>query len=148
VLWVALRILLNSSWFLGWLRGTLGLAFLGAAGVVGMIAYDLMSYSPLPTEQPLVTVSFQAEGAQRFRVELSQNAESRSVVLDGDLWRLDVRLFQLRGLAKLIGLESGYRLERLTGRFKDPEQQQDLAYRTQVKLERSAYGIDLWQWLY
>lgn len=33
VLWVALRVLVNSSWFLGWLRGTCGLAFWpGGAG--------------------------------------------------------------------------------------------------------------------
>jgi hypothetical protein len=148
VLWVALRILFNSSWFLGWLRGTLGLAFLAAAGLVGLIAYDLMSYSPLPVDQPLATVSFQTEGAQRFRVDLSENGKSRSVVLDGDLWRLDVRLFQLRGLAELIGLESGYRLERLAGRFQSQEQQLDLAYRTRASLGQSRYGIDPWQWLH
>ena len=32
---VALRILLNTGWFLGWLRGTCGLVFVALAGLVG-----------------------------------------------------------------------------------------------------------------
>ena len=50
---VALRILLNTGWFLGWLRGTCGLAFLALAGLIGLAAYDLYSYSPLPQGKPL-----------------------------------------------------------------------------------------------
>ena len=33
---VALRILLNTGWFLGWLRGTCGLVFVALAGLVGL----------------------------------------------------------------------------------------------------------------
>jgi hypothetical protein len=146
VLWVALRILLNSSWFLGWLRGTVGLLFLAGAGLVGVIAYDLMSYSTLPGERALVTLSFQAEGPQRYRVTLVEGAEERTVTLDGDLWQLDGRLLRLRGLAELIGLEPGYRLDQLSGRFLAIEQQA-VAQRPKAVLVESPWGIDLWRWL-
>lgn len=146
VLWVALRILLNSSWFLGWLRGTAGLLFLAAAGVVGVIAYDLMSYSTLPEERPLVSLSFHAEGPQRYRVVLLEGAEERSVWLDGDLWQLDGRLLRLNGLAELIGLQPGYRLDQLSGRFLAIEQQA-VAQRPKAVLAHSPLGIDLWRWL-
>lgn len=146
VLWIALRILLNSSWFLGWLRGTFGLAFLAVAALVGVIAYDLTSYSALPVDKPLATLSFQSEGEQRYRVTVLEGAVERSVSLEGDLWQLDARLFGLRGLAELIGLESGYRLEKLSGRFLAIEQQA-LAQRPTAKLASSPYGIDLWRWL-
>lgn len=146
VLWVALRILLNSSWFLGWLRGTAGLLFLVSAALVGVIAYDLMSYDTLPEERPLVTLSFQAETPQRYRVTLVEGARERSVLLEGDLWQLDGQLLRLRGLAELIGLEPGYRLTQLSGRFLAIEQQA-VAQRPEAVLAQSPLGIDLWRWL-
>ncbi|WP_263145729.1 hypothetical protein [Pseudomonas sp. RIT-PI-AD] len=143
---VALRILSNGRWLLGWLRGTCGMLFIGLALLIGMVAKDLSSYAPLPEDKPLVTLSFQADGAQRYRVNLLEGGEEHQVTLDGDLWQLDVRLFKWRGLAELIGLQPGYRLERLSGRFLAIEQQQ-MAQHTQVQLAQSAYGIDLWRWL-
>ncbi|UVE19494.1 hypothetical protein NVV93_09025 [Pseudomonas sp. LS44] len=143
---VAARILFNRQWFLGWLRGTIGLAFLVMAGLVGVIAYDLMSYDALPEGKPLVTVSFQADGPGRYTVNMLEGADERSVTLEGDLWQLDVRMLQWKGLAALIGLQPGYRLEKLSGRFLAIEQQ-ELAQRTQVALAQSPYGIDLWRWL-
>lgn len=146
VLLVALRILLNAGWFLGWLRGTCGLAFLALAGLGGLVAYDLYSYSPLPQDKPLATLSFKAEGPQRYRVSLLEGGRERSVILEGDLWQLDGRLIRWKGLAELIGLEPGYRLERLSGRFLAIEQQA-LALHGRVQLAESPYGVDLWRWL-
>ena len=143
---VALRILLNTGWFLGWLRGTCGLAFLALAGLIGLAAYDLYSYSPLPQGKPLATLSFKAEGGQRYRVSLLEGGRERTLTLEGDLWQLDGRLIRWKGLADLIGLEPGYRLERLSGRFLAIEQQA-LAQHGRVQLAESPYGVDLWRWL-
>lgn len=73
---VALRILLNTGWFLGWLRGTCGLAFLALAGLVGLLAYDLYTYEPLQPGKPLVTLSFKADGPQRYQVTLLEGGAS------------------------------------------------------------------------
>ncbi|WP_137885624.1 hypothetical protein [Pseudomonas sp. 2FE] len=143
---VAARILFNRHWFLGWLRGTFGLAFLALAGLVGLVAYDLLGYTSLPEGKPLVTLSFQADGPQRYRVNLLEGAEERTVPLEGDLWQLDARMFQWQGLAALIGLQPGYRLETLSGRFLAIEQQ-ELAQHAQATLAHSPYGVDLWRWL-
>ncbi|MBU3056129.1 hypothetical protein [Pseudomonas indica] len=143
---VAARILFNRHWFLGWLRGTCGLAFLGLAVLLGLVAKDLTAYSPLPDGKPVVTISFKAESEQRYRVTLLESGEERQVTLEGDLWQLDVRLLRWIGLADLIGLQPGYRLERLSGRFLAIEQQ-ELAQHTQVELAQSPYGVDLWRWL-
>ncbi|MGH8355193.1 MAG: hypothetical protein ACRERY_16960 [Pseudomonas sp.] len=145
-LWIAARILFNRHWLLGWLRGSCGLAFLAMAGLVGLVAYDLLSYAPLPEGKPLLTLSFQAEGPQRYRVNLLEGGEERTVTLEGDLWQLDARLLQWKGLAALIGLQPGYRLEKLSGRFLAIEQQ-TLAQHAQVTLAQSPYGVDLWRWL-
>lgn len=145
-LFIAARILLTRSWFLGWLRGTLGLAFLGLAALVGVVAYDLLSYGALPEGKPLLTLSFAADGPQRYRVSLLEGGEERAVTLEGDLWQLDARLLRWKGLAALIGLQPGYRLEKLSGRFLAIEQQESARY-AQVSLAQSPYGIDLWRWL-
>lgn len=142
---VAARILFGGQWLLGWLRGTCGLAFLGLAGLVGLVAYDLSSYAPLPQDKPLLTLSFKADGPL-YRVNLLEGGRERSVILEGDLWQLDVRLLQWKGLAALIGLQPGYRLEKLTGRFLAIEQQ-TLAQHARAELAHSPYGVDLWRWL-
>lgn len=142
---IAARILFNSHWFLGWLRGTCGLAFLALAGLIGLVAYDLYSYAPLPEDKPLVTLSFKGDGS-RYRVSVLEGNHERSVTLEGDLWQLDARLLRWKGLAALIGLEPGYRLEKLSGRFLSIEQQ-SLAQHAGVTLAQSPYGVDLWRWL-
>lgn len=120
---VAVRILFERTWFLGWLRGTCGLAFVAVAALLLVLAWDLRSYSLLKPEQPMATLSFQAEGPQRYRVLIQEGANERSVVLDGELWQLDARIFRWKGLAALIGLAPGYRLDALSGRFLALEQQ-------------------------
>jgi hypothetical protein len=145
-IWVAARILLNGSWFFGWLRGTLGLLLVAVAAVIVTLALDLGTYSAVPADKPLVTIGFEADGPQRYRVNLLQGGTEQTVSLDGDLWQLDVRLLQWKGLAALIGLEPGYRLEKLTGRYLSMEQQQQ-SLSTKVALSQSRYGIDLWHWL-
>lgn len=143
---VAARILFNRHWFLGWLRGTIGLGFLALAALIAVVAYDLVSYSALPQGKPIVTLSFQADGPQRYRVSLLEGANEREVSLEGDLWQLDARLFRWKGIAELIGLAPGYRLEKLSGRYLAKEQQ-DIAQYGQAALAQSPYGVDLWRWL-
>lgn len=142
---VAARILFNRQWFLGWLRGTCGLAFVALAGLVAVLAYDLHSYAPVAEGKPLATLSFKADGPL-YRVSVLEGAQERTLTMEGDLWQLDARFLQWKGLAALIGLQPGYRLEKLSGRFLSIEQQ-SLAQHTRVELARSPYGIDLWRWL-
>lgn len=142
---VALRILFDRSWFLGWLRGTAGLVFVALAMLIGLLANDLRSYKPVALDKPLATLSFKADGPF-YRVSVLEGAKERNFILEGDLWQLDARFFQWKGLAALIGLQPGYRLEKLTGRYLSIEQQ-TVAQHTRVQLAESPYGIDLWRWL-
>jgi len=71
VLLVALRLLLGGHWLMGWLRGTCGFLVLLFAGLIGLIGYDVSTYAALPDKKPLVTVSFHAQGPQRYEVSLS-----------------------------------------------------------------------------
>ena len=142
---IAARILFNRQWFLGWLRGTCGLAFLAMAALIGLLANDLRSYAPIPEGKPLATLGFKADGPL-YRVSVLEGGRERTLTMEGDLWQLDARFLQWKGLAELIGLQPGYRLEKLSGRFLSIEQQ-SLAQHTRVELAHNPYGIDLWRWL-
>lgn len=146
VLLFATRVLFNEPWFMGWLRGMFGLTLLGTAVAGGLIAYDISTYQEIPSDKPLLMLSAQAQGPQRYRVTIVEGAVERSFILDGDLWQLDVRQLKWKGLADLIGLKQGYRLEVLSGRFFSIEQQ-ELAQFTHVELANSFYGADFWQGL-
>ena len=143
VLLVALRLLLGGHWLMGWLRGTCGFLVLLFAGLIGLIGYDVSTYAALPDKKPLVTVSFHAQGPQRYEVSLEQGNETRTVMLEGDLWQLDLHLLRWKSLAELIGLESGYRLERLSGRYLAVEQQ-NIARHGRVVLSENLLGADIW----
>lgn len=146
VLLFATRILGGEQWIMGWLRGMFGISLLALATTGGFLAYDISTYQEIPSDKPLLTLSAVAESPQRYRVTLLEGAVERSFLLDGDLWQLDVRQLQWKGLADIIGLEPGYRLETLNGRFLAIEQQ-ELAQFTDVELAKSLYGIDFWLWL-
>lgn len=141
---VAARILFERHWFLGWLRGCVGLAFVAAGVLVALVAWDLRSYQRLPAERPLATLSFQQLAPQRFEAKVLEGNLERTFTLEGDLWQLDVRVIQWKGLAALIGLAPGYRLQTLAGRFLALEQQ---ARARPVDLTGGAQGLDLWRWL-
>ncbi|KAF1052647.1 MAG: hypothetical protein GAK43_01812 [Stenotrophomonas maltophilia] len=141
---VAARVLYDRHWFLGWLRGSIGLGLVGLALLIGLLAWDLRSYAPIPAERPLATLSFHRLSPQVFSVRIAEGASERSIELPGDLWQLDVRVLKWHGLAALVGLTPGYRLQALSGRY--------------LTLEQSALGrtlnlapsstLDLWAWLH
>nr|MBF0681847.1 hypothetical protein [Pseudomonas sp.] len=143
ILWAALRMLFGGNWLLGWLRGTIGLLVLASAGIVGLAAWDLYSYRPLPIAGPIATLSFEAEGDQRYQVRIEQGSMLRYATLEGDLWQLDARVLRWKGVATLIGLEPGYRLQQLTARFLAVEQQDQARY-AQAALAQSPFKMDFW----
>lgn len=143
---VAMRVLVSGQWLLGWLRGSFGMLVLALGGLIGLIAWDVSTYQPLPQGAPLASLSFQADGQQRYSVKVEAGQQVRFVALEGDLWQLDIRALHWKGLAALIGLEPGFRLETLSGRYLAVEQQ-DQARRPRVELGRSLAGIDFWAWL-
>lgn len=120
---LALRMLIGGNWLLGWLRGSFGLLLLGLATIVGLLAFDVSGYAPI-ADEPLATVRFQAQGSQRYEAVIRQGGQERSVTLEGELWQLQMHVLRWRGLAALIGLEPGYRLDTLSGRYLSVEQQE------------------------
>lgn len=143
---MAVRMLASGHWLLGWLRGSFGMLIMTLAALTGLVAWDLASYQPLNTGASLVSLSFKADGQQRYQVRVEEGQKVRFVTLEGDLWQLDMRVLNWKGIAALIGLEPGYRLERLSGRYLAVEQQEHLLH-PYVTLADSRAGVDFWRWL-
>jgi hypothetical protein len=122
----------------------MGALMLAAAALLFVISINLHTYARLTHETPVAEIVFEQRGPQRYRATLSQapDGEMQTFMLAGDEWQLDARVMKWKGWANLLGLDAQYRLERVSGRYRDIEQER--------KDERTVYalsenpGIDLW----
>ena len=101
-------------------HGITGSLLLAIATAVGAVALNLHIYQRLTYEQPVAELNFERLALHRFRATLDFPSGARRVLLmNGDDWQLDARILKWKDLATLLGLNTEYRLERLSGRFRD-----------------------------
>jgi hypothetical protein len=109
------------------------------------IAVNLYSYDRLTYEQDIADLKFKQVDKQRFQVEISyQNTNDvNHFLINGDEWQIDARVIKWQGWAQILGLNAQYRLERISGRYSDIEEEQQKT--------RTAYSlgpkdqIDYWK---
>jgi hypothetical protein len=121
-----------------------GLLLLAAAGLTFVVSLNLHTYARLTHEQPVAEIIFEGRGPQSYRATLTQmpSGEMQMFMLAGDEWQLDARVLKWEGWANLLGFDAQYRLERVSGRYRDIEQERhDL--RTVYALSENP-GMDLW----
>lgn len=124
--------------------GCFGAAVGGLAIVVGAVLINFYTYGRLTQEKTVAEVSFERLGERAYRAHFTEpGAEPRAFFLQGDEWQLDVRLIKWQGMATLLGLDPLYRLERLSGRYRNLEQERS-AQRTIHGLGARA-GVDVWE---
>lgn len=121
-----------------------GLLLLAIAAVIFIVALNLHTYARLTYEQPVAEIVFEARGPQRYRATLTQVPSGRMQMftLAGDEWQLDARVLKWKGWANLLGLDAQYRLERVSGRYRDIDQERN-GERTVYGLSENP-GADLW----
>ena len=127
----------------GW--RALGGLVLGAIGAgSALLGFNFVTYQRLTSERPAARISFVQKGPQNFTATLqATGAEPRTLSVNGDEWRLDARFIKWHPLANIGGLDAYYRLDRLTGRYRDTDQE--------INAARSVYalspnpGLDLWK---
>lgn len=134
------------DWLLPWLKGNLLLLVLAIGVVLGLAAWEMQQFKPLQTGSSVATLTFRQVGPQLFDVELGGNTSQR-VRVNGDLWELDAQALRWRGLGHAIGLQDGYRLHRLAGRYLALEQQQAADATPGGLLHATPSWRDLWYWL-
>ncbi len=119
--------------------------------IVLLLAFsNLNTYNRLVYESDIAEVSIKQVAEQQFQIEFIDTAQSvvridqKYFQLSGDEWRLDARIIKWKGWANIIGLDSYYQLERLSGRYSDIEQANSLlpsAYR----LSGPQKGVSIWK---
>jgi len=128
----------------GLLQGVTALVlFLIAAGAL-LIASGLRTYQRLGSEQPAGALTFTRIGDHQFNgVYVYPSGERADFELRGDEWQVDARMLKWRAFADLIGFDSMYRLDRISGRYTNIEDERALP-RTVYPLN-APDQVDLWQ---
>jgi len=125
------------------LHGLASVAFLAFAAVAALVGLDLASYARLTQEAPVAEVRFRQQGSQRYAAEvILPDGNRESFALAGDEWQLDARVLKWHGAATVLGLDSGFRLDRIGGRYRDIAAERS-APRTVFELARPR-GVDVW----
>lgn len=117
------------------LQGLSGLS-LGLSGLLSLsITANLYSYDRLTHEQAVATLTFQQIGEQQFQLEITyeSKAETESYLIRGDEWQMDARIIKWHGWAQLLGLNVQYRLERISGRYSNIDEE--------LTKQRSVYAL-------
>jgi len=91
------------------------------AGVV-LVALNLRSYQRLTDEQPGGELQFSRIGPHQYNGALTYPSGQVAIFfLRGDEWLVDARLIKWKPIANLLGFDTVYRLERISGRYSSTE---------------------------
>ena len=121
-----------------------GVFLIAVAAALFVISSNLHGYARLTHEEPVAEIAFETMGPQLYRATLTREpaGAAQSFALSGDEWQLDARVVKWRGFATLLGFDTLYRLERLSGRYRDVGQERT-SPRSAHSLE-AAPVLDLW----
>ena len=103
-------------------RGTMffltgALVLLVAAAAV-LVAANLYTYARLTHEQQAARVSMRQLGERWYVLSVQQRKQPpRHFELRGDEWQIDARVLKWSAMGSLLGFDTVYRLERLSGRY-------------------------------
>jgi len=147
---------------LGWafrgrpLNGVLGLAvgvaLLAVAAAAALLGLDVLTYHRLTYERPVASIELHIKGPRLYEAVLSQppgpghpTGSAQTYPIHGDDWRIEARVLKWKPWANVLGLDSQYQLDRLSGRYEDTE--------AELHAERSVYDlrpapsqrVDLWK---
>ncbi len=130
-------------------RGTLlllaGFAVLMLGVLAAVTAAGLHSYTRLTHEQEAARVLLAEIGPKRYAATLQVPGTSPRVFeLHGDEWQIDARVIKWRGLGVLLGFDTSYRLERISGRYADTAEERKAPHTVFALAAPPAAGVDLW----
>ncbi len=130
----------------GGLWGLHSLALLLAFFLLLMIYSNLQTYRRLTHEQPVADVYLRQLAPRRYQLSLALPGREKDdyYLLDGDQWQLDARVLKWKPWANLLGLDSHYRLDRLSSRYASVDEAR--RRRPSVHdLSPPPRGLDVWR---
>ena len=110
------------------------------------IATNFYSYDRLVHERPVAELYFTEVHPQQYKLEISllDQEQIQEYLLNGDEWQIDARIIKWHGWAQLLGLDALFRLERLSGRYTDIEEDINNE-RTLYSLVNTTNELDYWK---
>ncbi len=125
-------------------RSLWGIVFVVLAALSALTASALLGYRRLAAEALVARIDTRAIGPQRYAVVIRfPDGSERQIELAGDDWQLDARVIKWTTGAVVLGAAPLYQLDRISGRYRDVEQERASA-KSVVALTR-ATAFDLWR---
>ena len=122
----------------------LGACFLATAAATGFIAVTLATYHRLTSEEHVADVQIVRKGDRQYTAMFTfPGPDIRTFDMRGDDWQVDARVLKWNGPANLLGFDTLYRLDRISGRYAKIEDEKT-APRT-VHAMRAPDLIDTWE---
>jgi len=108
----------------GMAHGAAALIFFLAAACAVLIGGNLRTYQRLSYEQPAGELQLSRVADRQFDAVLSYpDGERANFPLRGDEWQVDARVLKWHAFANLVGFDTAYRLERISGRYSHIEEE-------------------------
>ena len=124
-------------------RSLWSVVFVLLAALSAVTASALLGYRRLAAEALVAQIDTHAIGAQRYAVTVQfPDGSERAVELAGDDWQLDARVIKWSTGAVVLGATPLYQLDRISGRYRDVEQERSSA--KSVVALTVATAFDLW----
>jgi hypothetical protein len=131
----AVRRLRRRRVFGGMLTGATALVFLLLSVCTALIAANLLTYQRLSFEQAAGELQLTQTGPRQFSAVLTYpNGAHAAFALLGDEWQVDARVLKWHAFANMLGFDTAYRLERISGRYARVEDERSQA--------RSVYALN------
>lgn len=114
-----------------------------------LVLSNLTTYQRLTYERDIARLSIEKISEQKYQINLDyvgsgEDVQPNEFLLQGDEWRLEAKILKWHGWANLLGLDSYYQLDRISGRYRDIElatSKPASAY----QLSKTQRGINLWE---
>jgi hypothetical protein len=127
----------------GLFHGASALVMFLLAVVLFLITLNLRTYQRLTEEAPAGEIQFARLGPHQYNGVLTYpNGDVAYFPLSGDEWQIDARILKWTGAANLVGFDTAFRLERVSGRYSNVEDERSQP-RTVYELHPPG-KIDLW----
>jgi hypothetical protein len=127
----------------GLVSGASALVLLLLSACAALIAINLRTYQRLTFEQPAGELQLARTGEREFNAVLSYpSGEHANFALRGDEWQIDARVLKWHAFANMLGFDSAYRLERISGRYTRVED--EVAQPRTVYALHPPQRLDLW----
>ena len=134
-LFAAVRRLRGRKVLGGVLNGATALVLILLSVCAALLASNLRTYQRLSFEQPAGELQLTRIGERELNAVLTYPSRERAnFALRGDEWQVDARVLKWHAFANMLGFDTAYRLERISGRYTRIEDE-----RTQA---RSVYSLN------